>query len=379
MEVCGGQTHAIVKFGIDELLPEGVTLVHGPGCPVCVTPLELIDKAIEIAVAARRDLLLLRRHAARARHAATICSRSRREGGDVRDRLLAARRARDRAPAIPERAGRLLRRRLRDDGAGQRDGGLSGRATRRARTSRCSSRTCWCRRRWRRSSSSPDNRVQGFLAAGHVCTIMGFDGVRAARRRSTACRSSSPASSRSTSCRASTVRAAARGGPRRSREPVRALGAARGQPARRRSSCARSSSRAAQVARHRRDPAERPRPCGRVSPTSTPRRDSALGARRRKSRASASAGLILQGVARSRTSARPSARRCTPEHPLGATMVSSEGACAAYYRYRGVRGGRGRVRASDGQRRCLVDALSCPVPVARRPARSCSRTAAAAG
>lgn len=49
MEVCGGQTHAIVKFGIDELLPEKITLVHGPGCPVCVTPLELIDKAIQIA------------------------------------------------------------------------------------------------------------------------------------------------------------------------------------------------------------------------------------------------------------------------------------------------------------------------------------------
>ena len=49
MEVCGGQTHAIVKYGIDELLPKGVTLLHGPGCPVCVTPVELIDKALEIA------------------------------------------------------------------------------------------------------------------------------------------------------------------------------------------------------------------------------------------------------------------------------------------------------------------------------------------
>ena len=48
MEVCGGQTHAIVKFGIDELLPKQITLIHGPGCPVCVTPLELIDKALEI-------------------------------------------------------------------------------------------------------------------------------------------------------------------------------------------------------------------------------------------------------------------------------------------------------------------------------------------
>jgi len=46
MEVCGGQTHTIVRFGIDELLPDKITLVHGPGCPVCVTPIELIDKAI---------------------------------------------------------------------------------------------------------------------------------------------------------------------------------------------------------------------------------------------------------------------------------------------------------------------------------------------
>src|SRR3989338_1630475 len=49
MEICGGQTHAIVKFGIDELLPKEITLVHGPGCPVCVTPLEMIDKALAIA------------------------------------------------------------------------------------------------------------------------------------------------------------------------------------------------------------------------------------------------------------------------------------------------------------------------------------------
>ena len=49
MEICGGQTHSIVKYGIDELLPREITLVHGPGCPVCVTPLELIDKALMIA------------------------------------------------------------------------------------------------------------------------------------------------------------------------------------------------------------------------------------------------------------------------------------------------------------------------------------------
>lgn len=49
MEICGGQTHTLIKYGLDRMLPELVTLVHGPGCPVCVTPLELIDRAVAIA------------------------------------------------------------------------------------------------------------------------------------------------------------------------------------------------------------------------------------------------------------------------------------------------------------------------------------------
>ena len=48
MEVCGGQTHAIVRFGLDELLPKDLTLVHGPGCPVCVTPVAIIDQALSL-------------------------------------------------------------------------------------------------------------------------------------------------------------------------------------------------------------------------------------------------------------------------------------------------------------------------------------------
>ena len=49
MEVCGGQTHSIIRNGIDQLLPENIELIHGPGCPVCVTPLAIIDKALAIA------------------------------------------------------------------------------------------------------------------------------------------------------------------------------------------------------------------------------------------------------------------------------------------------------------------------------------------
>jgi len=56
MEICGGQTHSIIRHGLDQLLPKAITLVHGPGCPVCVTPLELIDKAI--ALASRSDVIL---------------------------------------------------------------------------------------------------------------------------------------------------------------------------------------------------------------------------------------------------------------------------------------------------------------------------------
>ena len=57
MEICGGQTHTIMRYGIDELLPHGIELVHGPGCPVCVTPLETVDKAIELAL--RLDVILV--------------------------------------------------------------------------------------------------------------------------------------------------------------------------------------------------------------------------------------------------------------------------------------------------------------------------------
>lgn len=56
MEICGGQTHAILRFGLDQLLPASLTLVHGPGCPVCVTPVELIDRAV--ALARRPEVIL---------------------------------------------------------------------------------------------------------------------------------------------------------------------------------------------------------------------------------------------------------------------------------------------------------------------------------
>ncbi len=128
MEVCGGQTHTIIRHGLDQLLPDGIELIHGPGCPVCVTPLEVIDKALEIAVAARRHLLLVRRHAARAgQRQGPVPGQERRRRRPRR--VLPARRAEHR-PAEPGQAGRLLRDRLRDHGAAQRDDGLPGQEAR---------------------------------------------------------------------------------------------------------------------------------------------------------------------------------------------------------------------------------------------------------
>ena len=111
MEVCGGQTHTIVKYGIDELLPPKVELVHGPGCPVCVTPLELIDKAVEIASRPERDLLFVRRHAARAGQPRATYSRSRPRRRRAH-RLFAARLPENRRAAIPNRTVVFFRRRI---------------------------------------------------------------------------------------------------------------------------------------------------------------------------------------------------------------------------------------------------------------------------
>ncbi len=83
MEVCGGQTHTLVRYGIDGLLPAGMEMIHGPGCPVCVTPLETIDKAIELAqttgviLASYGDML-------RVPGSTTDLLRVKAKGGDVR-------------------------------------------------------------------------------------------------------------------------------------------------------------------------------------------------------------------------------------------------------------------------------------------------------
>src|SRR5262249_3554998 len=170
MEVCGGQTHSIVRHGLDELLPPEITLVHGPGCPVCVTPLELIDRAI--AIASRSDVIfcsfgdMLRVPGSRCDLFAVKA-----RGGDVR------------VVYSP-----LDCLRLAEANPARTVASLAVGSEPRARATATAIRPA--RPRGLRNFavlvspvlvppameailSSPANRVQGFLAAGHVCTVMG--------------------------------------------------------------------------------------------------------------------------------------------------------------------------------------------------------------
>ena len=170
MEVCGGQTHSIIRFSLDEVLPNQITLIHGPGCPVCVTPTEILDKAIAVASqpgvifcsfgdmlrvpGSRKDLL-------------TVKS----EGGDVRivyspmDALLLAKQ-------IPEREVVFF-------GVGfETTAPANAMAVIQAAKLGLKNFSVLVSHvlvppAMRAVLDSPACRVQGFLAAGHVCTIMG--------------------------------------------------------------------------------------------------------------------------------------------------------------------------------------------------------------
>jgi hydrogenase expression/formation protein HypD len=171
MEVCGGQTHSIIKSGLDQMLPPEIELVHGPGCPVCVTPLEQVDKAI--ALASRPDVIFtsygdMLRVPGSARDLFAVKA----AGGDVRivySPLDALKIARDNPgktvvffaigfeTTAPANAMAVLQAKAR---------GLANFAVLVSHVTVPAAITALM--------DSPDVRVDGFLAAGHVCTVMGF-------------------------------------------------------------------------------------------------------------------------------------------------------------------------------------------------------------
>ena len=197
MEVCGGHTHSIYKYGVDDLLPANVELVHGPGCPVCVIPMGRVDDGI--AMAHEPGVIftcfgdMLRVPGARG-HAARGQGRGRRHPHG----LLAARRPADRARE-PRPRGRLLRHRLRDDGALDRADPASARGPRASQLlvhvqprhdRAAAARAAGVARPAPRRLHRPGARRRPSSARGRSSSS----------RPTTASRSSSRASSRSTSC-----------------------------------------------------------------------------------------------------------------------------------------------------------------------------------
>jgi hydrogenase expression/formation protein HypD len=329
MEVCGGQTHAILRFGVDELLPDDITLVHGPGCPVCVTPVELIDKAT--AIASLPDVVffsfgdMLRVPGTRG-SLLTVKA----QGGDVRivysplDVLEFAREHPDKevvffavgfettAPANAMAVYQAHR------------GGV--------RNFSMLVSHVLVPPAMEAILSSSSNRVQGFLAAGHVCTVMGtaeYERIAGEYNVPIVVTGFEPVDilqgvylcvKQLEEGRAELenpyARAVRREGNREARSVMREVFRV--------------------VPRQWRG-------IGEISKSGLGLREpyEAYDAETRFGMSELAveepgecvSGLILQGLKKP-DECPAFGVRCTPEHPLGATMVSSEGACAAYYRYR---------------------------------------------
>jgi len=329
MEVCGGQTHAIVKFGIDELLPGGLELIHGPGCPVCVTPLELIDKALQIA--ARPEVIFCSfGDMLRVPGSQTDLLSVKASGGDVRivysplDAVSLAERTPGKevvffgvgfettAPATAMAVYQAARKGLRNFSLLTSHVLVPPAVEALLR--------------------SPDCRVQAFLAAGHVCAIMGYEEyIPIATRYGVPIVVTGfepldilqgvlmcvlQLESGRAEVENQYSRAVRKEGNRPAQQLLREVFQV--------------------VPRKWRGIGEIPASGLGLSPAYA-----AFDAEQRfgvadvcvEESSECRSGLVLQGQIKP-PECPAFGTRCTPEHPLGATMVSSEGACAAYYRYR---------------------------------------------
>ncbi len=328
MEICGGQTHTIVKYGIDELLPANITLVHGPGCPVCVTPLEMIDKAI--AIASRPDVIfcsfgdMLRVPGSRRDLFGVKAA-----GGDVRivysplDCLRVAEQHPERtvvffavgfettAPANAMAVWQAKRR------------GLKNFAVLVSHVLVPPAMTAIL--------TSPLNRVQGFLAAGHVCTVMGYEDYDPLAERfripivitgfepldllEGIYRCVTMLEKGQTGVDNPYARAVQREGNRRAREVIDEVFEVTDRKWRGIGVIPHSGWRLRPVFAD--FDAELRFDVEQLAVEESP---------------DCVSGLILQGIKKPHECS-AFGKHCTPDHPLGATMVSSEGACAAYYNY----------------------------------------------
>jgi hydrogenase expression/formation protein HypD len=329
MEVCGGQTHAIVKFGIDELLPKQITLIHGPGCPVCVTPLEMIDKAIEIA--ARSGIIFTSfGDMLRVPGSTTDLLSVKAGGGDVR------------IVYSPLDAVKLAEQNPAKEvvffGVGfETTAPATAMAVFQAAQKGLKNFSMLISHvlvppAIEALMSSPNCRVQGFLAAGHVCAVMGYEEyppLAAKYRVPIVVTGFEPLDifqgvlmvvQQLESGRAEVENQYARAVRREGNQPAQEL-----------------------IRRVFKIVPRKWRGVGEIPKSGLGLNDAyatfdaekkfSLADHHVDEPAECLSGLVLQGQIKPHEC--PAfGTRCTPEHPLGATMVSSEGACAAYYRYR---------------------------------------------
>jgi hydrogenase expression/formation protein HypD len=328
MEMCGGQTHSIVKHGLDHLLPAGIELVHGPGCPVCVTSLELIDKAHAIA---RRPEVVFCSFGDMLRvpgsNGDLFAVKS--EGGDVRvvysplDCLKIAKQHPDRQVVFfaigfetTAPANAMLVWRARREGITNVSMLVSHVLVPPAIAA---------------ILQSPLNRVQGFLGPGHVCAVMGYseyEPLASRFRVPIVITGFEPLDILEGTL--ATVRQLEEGRAEVENQYARILG--------------RDGNQAAQkIVSEVFEVCDRKwRGIGSIAASGYALREEyhAHDAERlfqvenieREEPAVCISGQILQGI-RKPHDCPAFGTECTPRSPLGATMVSSEGACAAYYAY----------------------------------------------
>jgi hydrogenase expression/formation protein HypD len=328
MEICGGQTHAIVRHGLDQLLPKEIELVHGPGCPVCVTPLELIDKAL--AIASQPEVIFTSfGDMLRVPGSGQDLFHVRAAGGDVRvvysplDALRLAQENPDQqvvffAIGFETTAPANAMAALQARSLGLRNFSLLVSQVRVPPAIRA-------------ILSSPDNRVQGFLAAGHVSAVMGYweyPPLASEFGVPIVVTGFEPLDLAQGILR--TVQLLEAGEARVENAYSRAVTEAGNRPAQAAiqrvfEECDRAWRGIGTIPmsgwRLRAEYSDLDAECrfnvSGIQPVESP---------------DCIAGLVLQGRKKPSDCA-AFGGKCTPEHPLGATMVSSEGACAAYYRY----------------------------------------------
>lgn len=335
MEICGGQTHAIMKYGLDQLLPAEIELVHGPGCPVCVTSLELIDKAL--AIASQPDVIFTSYgDMLRVPGSGQDLFSVRASGGDVRvvySPLDAVKLAQEN----PDRQVVFFAIGFETTAPANAMSVLHAKSLGLKNYSVLVSHVC-VPPAIQAILAAPENRVQGFLLAGHVCTVMGYweyPAIANQYRIPMTVTGFEPADislgiletvkmleSGKVDVRNAYERVVTREGNKQAQDVIQRVFEVCDRKWRGIGTIPASGWKLR--AEYADLDAEVRFQVGGIQPEESP---------------VCIAGQILQGLKKPHQC--PAfATQCTPEHPLGATMVSSEGACAAYYRYQ-------RTTASD--------------------------------